>query len=95
LNLRKDEWLQLEHCLDASKELGFEEAKKIRAAIVLGPERLNYRERWYNKDATPSSAWQNSDFEKTDCFCLSGIRESHSIHRTSTFTLFEPCSHKR
>lgn len=53
LVLRQQEWLRLGRFLDVPKGLGVEEAKKIRAAIVLAPERTDYRERWYYKDATP------------------------------------------
>jgi hypothetical protein len=54
LNLRRKEWLRLEQTLQVPEGLGFEEAKKVRAATVMAPERLDYRHRWYYKDATPS-----------------------------------------
>jgi hypothetical protein len=64
LSLRKHEWLQLEQCLNNSQGLGLEEAKNIRAAKVLAPERLDYRERWYNKDTTPSMRLAKQQFRE-------------------------------
>ncbi|KAF2714991.1 hypothetical protein K504DRAFT_395900 [Pleomassaria siparia CBS 279.74] len=54
LNLEKNEWLRLEQSLHVPEGLGFEEARKIRSATVMAPGRMDYRDRWYYKDATPS-----------------------------------------
>jgi hypothetical protein len=54
LVLRQKEWLRLHQFLDVPKGLTLEKARNLRAATVLAPERLDYRERWYYKDATPS-----------------------------------------
>jgi hypothetical protein len=54
LNLQKKAWLQLEQLLTVPEGLEFEEARKIRDATVMAPERKDYRDRWFNKDATPS-----------------------------------------
>ncbi|KAF2792338.1 hypothetical protein K505DRAFT_307801 [Melanomma pulvis-pyrius CBS 109.77] len=53
LSLRQQEWLRLERFSDVPTGFGVEEAKKVRAAIVLAPERMDYRERWYYKDTNP------------------------------------------
>lgn len=54
LVLRQKEWLRLHQFLDVPEGLNLEKARNLRAATVLAPERLDYRERWYYKDATPS-----------------------------------------
>ncbi|KAF2644956.1 hypothetical protein P280DRAFT_504434 [Massarina eburnea CBS 473.64] len=54
VNLQKKEWRRLEQFLHVPEGLGFEEAKKTRSATVMAPERTDYRDRWYYKDATPS-----------------------------------------
>ena len=54
LVLQQKEWLRLHQFLDVPNGLTLEKARSIRAATVLAPERLDYRERWYYKDATPS-----------------------------------------
>jgi len=54
LSLQKQDWLRLERYLQVPKHLDFNEARKIRSVIVLAPERVDYRERWYYKDASPS-----------------------------------------
>jgi hypothetical protein len=54
LNLQKKEWHRLERSFNIPEGFGFEEAWKLRAATVMAPERADYRDRWYYKDATTS-----------------------------------------
>ncbi|KAK1753835.1 hypothetical protein QBC47DRAFT_303201 [Echria macrotheca] len=54
LVLTKEEWLKLEKLLEASEQLTCDEATNIRTAVTLAPERADYRDRWYFKEATPS-----------------------------------------
>jgi Domain of unknown function (DUF4470) len=51
--LKKNEWIALKELLDASRDLSQENARQIRAAVCLAPEREDYRHRWYFKDETP------------------------------------------
>lgn len=54
LRIQRQRWLQLLQVVQAPKQMSFDEAIKIRSATVLAPERQDYRDRWYYKDATPS-----------------------------------------
>ena len=54
LVLRKEEWLKLEKICDTEGALSRAQATDIRAAVTLAPERVDYWERWFFKDATPS-----------------------------------------
>lgn len=53
LVLRQKEWLRLEKCLDIPQSLTRGKARDIRAATMMAPERQDFRDRWYYKDATP------------------------------------------
>ncbi|MDF2434636.1 MAG: hypothetical protein JWP44_4267, partial [Mucilaginibacter sp.] len=53
LVLNKNQWLMLEKMLDISQDLTYEKASKIRHAVVLAPERADYRDRWDFKEPTP------------------------------------------
>jgi hypothetical protein len=54
ITLRADHWPQIEKFLEIPTALTREYAKEIRAAVVVSPERADYRDRWYYKDAYPS-----------------------------------------
>lgn len=54
LVLKKEDWARALTLLDVPEHLTASNARKIRHAIVLAPEREDYRDRWYFKDATPS-----------------------------------------
>ncbi|KAF2875898.1 hypothetical protein BDV95DRAFT_285156 [Massariosphaeria phaeospora] len=54
LSLQKKDWLRLGQFLHLPEGIGLEEARRLRCATVMAPERTDYRERWYYKDATPS-----------------------------------------
>jgi hypothetical protein len=54
ITLRADQWPQIEAFLEVPAGLTEQAAKKIRAAVVMSPERADYRDRWYLKDAYPS-----------------------------------------
>jgi hypothetical protein len=54
ITLRADQWPQIENFLEVPTALTREHAKDIRAAVVMSPERADYRDRWYYKDAYPS-----------------------------------------
>ncbi|KAI1811449.1 hypothetical protein GGS20DRAFT_562966 [Poronia punctata] len=51
--LTKEQWFGLKSYLDVPAGLDFDQACKIRSASMLAPERADYRDRWYYKDATP------------------------------------------
>jgi Domain of unknown function (DUF4470) len=54
LILKKSEWLQLQGLLDIPGDITPENAAQIRTAVTLAPERADYRDRWYFKDASPA-----------------------------------------
>lgn len=53
LVLKTKYWLQLVEFLDTSDDLTSERASKFRMAVTLAPDRADYRDRWYFKDASP------------------------------------------
>ncbi|KND87546.1 hypothetical protein TOPH_07817 [Tolypocladium ophioglossoides CBS 100239] len=53
LVLKQEHWLQLREYMDVPASLRAEEARLIRTAVTLAPERVDYRDRWYFKDASP------------------------------------------
>lgn len=53
LVLKQKEWIRLADFLDVPEDLSFEDAAAIRRAVTLAPERFDYRDRWYFKDASP------------------------------------------
>jgi hypothetical protein len=53
LALKKSEWLKLQRFLDIPGDVTHENAAQIRTAVTLSPERADYRDRWYFKDASP------------------------------------------
>ncbi|OBT97521.1 hypothetical protein VE01_04562 [Pseudogymnoascus verrucosus] len=54
LVLKKKDWLRLQGFCDIPNGLTPENAAKIRRAVTLAPERADFRDRWYYKDASPS-----------------------------------------
>jgi hypothetical protein len=54
ITLPKDKWPLVAGYLEIPAGLTEQSARKIRAAVVMSPERADYRDRWYFKDATPS-----------------------------------------
>ena len=54
LVLMKEEWLKLEKSLESPQGLGPDQARNIRIAVTLAPEREHYRDRWYFKYSMPS-----------------------------------------
>jgi hypothetical protein len=54
VSLPKDKWPLLKKFLEVPADLTAQSAKVIRAKVVMSPERADYRERWYFKDANPS-----------------------------------------
>lgn len=54
ITLRVDQWPQIEKFLEVPTALTRESAQEIRAAVMMSPERTDYRDRWYYKDAHPS-----------------------------------------
>ena len=64
LSLLKEQWLRMETFVDIPEELTFESATAIRSAVVLAPERADYRDRWYYKDATPFMRLSKQRFQE-------------------------------
>ncbi|XPS75438.1 hypothetical protein M3J07_007516 [Ascochyta lentis] len=54
ITLSEGKWPLLSGYLEVPAGLTEQSAKIIRATIVMSPERADYRDRWYFKDATPS-----------------------------------------
>ncbi len=53
LVLKQKDWLRLADFLDVPEDLSVEDAAAIRRTVTLAPERLDYRDQWYFKDASP------------------------------------------
>ncbi|KAH8674391.1 hypothetical protein BGZ60DRAFT_468760 [Tricladium varicosporioides] len=53
LVLKQKDWLRLADFLDVPEDMSVEDAAAIRRTVTLAPERLDYRDRWYFKDASP------------------------------------------
>lgn len=53
LVLEKENWFRLKDFLMVPEGLTMEEARRIRTATTLAPERADYRDRWYFKDESP------------------------------------------
>ena len=53
ITLPEDKWPLVSEYLEVPAGLTEQSAKEIRAAVVMSPERADYRDRWYFKDATP------------------------------------------
>ncbi|KAF1831410.1 hypothetical protein BDW02DRAFT_531923 [Decorospora gaudefroyi] len=54
ITLRADQWPKLDGFLEIPAGLTEQSAREVRAAVVMSPERADYRDRWYFKDAYPS-----------------------------------------
>ena len=59
LVLKKEDWLKLPKFLDIPDDMAVGDATQIRRAVTLAPERADYRDRWYFKDASPFMACSN------------------------------------
>ena len=64
LVLRKEEWFRLVALCEASADLTQHKAFQTRTATTLAPERRDYRDRWYFKDATPSIRLSKQKFRE-------------------------------
>lgn len=53
LVLKEEDWLKLPEFLDIPEDMTSGDAAQIRTAVTLAPERTDYRDRWYFKDASP------------------------------------------
>jgi hypothetical protein len=53
LVLAEKYWTQLQGILNAPDEMSRDSAALIRSATTLAPQRLDYRERWHYKEASP------------------------------------------
>ncbi|KFY92810.1 hypothetical protein V500_04013 [Pseudogymnoascus sp. VKM F-4518 (FW-2643)] len=54
LELKKSDWLRLRGFYDVPDGMTPGNAAQIRTAMTLAPERADYRDRWYYKEASPS-----------------------------------------
>ncbi|KAI1210653.1 uncharacterized protein F4807DRAFT_459493 [Annulohypoxylon truncatum] len=54
LTLKEKDWVRALNFLEIPKHLTATKAQELRHAAVLAPERKDYRDRWYFKDASPS-----------------------------------------
>jgi hypothetical protein len=62
VTLGAEQWPQLEAFLHVPAGLTKQSAQKTRAAVVMSPERADYRDRWYFKDAYPSMRLAKQQF---------------------------------
>ena len=53
LVLRKEDWLKLPEFSDIPDDMTSGDAAQIRTAVTLAPERADYRDQWYFKEASP------------------------------------------
>ena len=53
LVLKQKDWFRLADFLDVPENLSLEDAAVIRRNVTLAPERLDYRDRWHFKEASP------------------------------------------
>lgn len=53
LVLKQKDWLRLADFLNVPEGLSVKDAAAIRRTVTLAPERLDYRDRWYFKEASP------------------------------------------
>jgi len=53
LILKQKDWFRLGNFLDIPDDMTLEDTTQIRRAVTLAPERSDYRDRWYFKDAFP------------------------------------------
>lgn len=54
LVLKQEDWFKVEALCEVPSDLTQQKAHDIRTSITLAPERRDYRDRWYFKDAAPS-----------------------------------------
>jgi len=52
----------MEAFLEVPTGLTQKSAQQLRAAVVMAPERADYRDRWYFKDASPSMRLAKQQF---------------------------------
>jgi hypothetical protein len=72
ITLPKDRWPLVSEYLEVPAGLTEQSARKIRAAVVMSPERADYRDRWYFKDATPSMRLAKRKF-RSDGLLVNGL----------------------
>jgi hypothetical protein len=64
LVLAEKHWIQLQALLNVTDERSRESAAQIRRAITLAPERVDYRERWHYKEASPFMRIAKQQFQE-------------------------------
>ncbi|KAI5358998.1 hypothetical protein J4E82_011760, partial [Alternaria postmessia] len=64
VTLQADQWLRMDAFLEVPAGLTKESAEQLRAAVVMAPERADYRDRWYFKDACPSMRLAKQQFRE-------------------------------
>jgi hypothetical protein len=64
ITLPADQWLRMEAFLEVPTGLTRKFAQQLRAAVVMAPERADYRDRWYFKDACPSMRLAKQQFRE-------------------------------
>lgn len=64
ITLPPDRWPLVAEYLKVPAGLTQQSAKKIREAVMLSPERADYRDRWYYKDASPSMRLAKRKFRR-------------------------------
>jgi hypothetical protein len=64
LVLAEKYWIQLQTLLNVPDEMSRESAAQIRRTITLAPERVDYRERWHYKEASPFMRIAKQQFQE-------------------------------
>ncbi|KAH8593889.1 hypothetical protein B0O99DRAFT_546517 [Bisporella sp. PMI_857] len=54
LVLKQRDWVRFGAFLEIPQDMTYEDTVRVRTAVTLAPERTDYRERWYFKDASPT-----------------------------------------
>jgi hypothetical protein len=57
-------WIQLQALLNVPDKMSRESAAQIRSVVTLAPERVDYRERWHYKEASPFMRIAKQQFQE-------------------------------
>ncbi|KAJ5501693.1 hypothetical protein N7453_006510 [Penicillium expansum] len=87
LALKKEEWYRLEALCEVPSDLTQQKAFHIRTATTLAPERRDFRDRWYFKDATPSIRVLKQKFREDGLLLPFGHDRTGFDHPNPTFYL--------
>ncbi|KAL2063905.1 hypothetical protein VTL71DRAFT_4399 [Oculimacula yallundae] len=64
LVLKQEDWLRLAEFLEVPAHFSLDDAAAVRRIVTLAPERLDYRDRWYFKESSPSMRIARQKFQE-------------------------------